>query len=116
MASRGGRQLPTREGPLSTGQAFVTDVFANAVSVLDTRRWRVRRVVAAGLAPVDLALDDRANHLVVESIQTPGAVRSDPWVWIPAPLRDRLPFVPQRRSASPASLPLASVTVLDTTR
>jgi DNA-binding beta-propeller fold protein YncE len=93
-------------------QAFVADSVANTVSVLDTRRWRVQRVIRAGSAPTALIWDARTGHLVVESINTPGSNRPDAWAWLPPLLRSWLPLIPRQRVA-PAG---ASITVVDPAR
>jgi len=98
-------------------EAFVADELANTVSVLDTRRWRVQRVIGAGAAPVALAWDARTGHLLVESINTPGTDRPDAWAWLPPRVRAWLPFIPRPAITPPAqSLPVASITVLDPAR
>jgi len=98
-------------------QAFVADEIANTVSVLDTRRWRVQRIISVGAAPVALAWDARTGHLLVESINTPGPDRPDAWAWLPSRVRSWLPFIPRQPVAPPAPpLSVASITVLDSAR
>jgi len=98
-------------------EAFVADELANTVSVLDTRRWRVQRVISVGAAPVALAWDARTGHLMVESINTPGTKPPDAWAWLPPRVRAWLAFIPRPAVAPPAqSLPVASITVLDPAR
>ncbi len=98
-------------------EAFVADELANTVSVLDTRRWRVQRVIGVGSAPLALTWDVRTGHLVVESISTPGTKRPDAWAWLPSRVRAWLPFIPRPAVAPLAqSLPVASITVLDPAR
>jgi DNA-binding beta-propeller fold protein YncE len=82
------------------------------VSVLDTRSGAVLRTVPVGLAPGDVAVDERAGRALVLNLG--GTVHvTDAWRWLPSWLR-RLPFVP--RQAPAARTVGGSVTVLDTTR
>jgi YVTN family beta-propeller protein len=83
------------------------------VSVLDTRSGAVLRTVPVGLAPGDVAVDERAGRAFVLNLG--GTVHvTDAWAWLPSWLRRRLPFVP--RQAPGARTVGGSVTVLDTTR
>ncbi len=100
-------------------RAFIADIFANTVSVLDTQSGRVRSVIPVGLAhfaPQYIALDERTRHVIVESIETPGAGPPDAWAWIPSRIRAWLPFVPRRPPPPGSALPSTSVTVLDVAR
>jgi YVTN family beta-propeller protein len=83
------------------------------VSVLDTRSGTVLRTVPVGLAPGDVAVDERAGRALVLNLG--GTVHvPDAWTWLPSRLRRLLPFVP--RQAPGARMVGGSVTVLDTTR
>lgn len=95
--------------------AFIADMFANTVSVLDTRQWRVQRVIPVGSAPEYLALDGRTGHLAVEEVGAPSfnSKQPDAWGWIPPALRSALPFILHQRTSTPTMLPSAGVTVLD---
>jgi len=98
-------------------EAFVADEMANTVSVLDTRRWRVQRVIGVGPAPLALMWDARTGRLLVESIGTPDTKGRDAWAWLPPRVRAWLPFIPRPVVAPPAQpLPVASITVLDPAR
>lgn len=88
---------------------------AGTLTVLDRRSGRVRGTVAVGKDPQGMALDTRANRLVVVNAGDYVPVQpSDPWAWVPRWLRDRLPFLP-RPASRPVRAP-ASVMVLDTSR
>jgi len=95
--------------------AFIADMFANTVIILDMRQGRVQRAIPVGSAPKYLALDGRTGHLAVEEIGAPSfnSKQPDAWAWIPPALRSVLPFVPHQRPSAPTMLPSASVTVLD---
>ena len=83
------------------------------VSVLDTRSGAVRRTVPVGIAPGDVAVDERAGRALVLNLG--GTVHvTDVWTWLPSWLRWWLPFLP--RQAPGARTVGGSVTVLDTTR
>jgi DNA-binding beta-propeller fold protein YncE len=83
------------------------------LSVLDTRSGAVLRTVPVGLAPGDIAVDERAGRALVLNLG--GTVHvTDAWRWLPLWLRRRLPFVP--RQGPGARTVGGSVTVLDTTR
>jgi YVTN family beta-propeller protein len=83
------------------------------VSVLDTRSGAVLRTVPVGLAPSDVAVDERAGRALVLNLG--GTVQvTDVWTWLPSWLRQRLPFLP--RPGSGARTVGGSVTVLDTAR
>lgn len=81
------------------------------VSVLDTRSGAVVRTVTVGIAPNDIALDERDSRAVV--LNFGGAVYvADAERWIPLWLRQHLPFFTQ---PAPGTRPMpGSVTVLDT--
>src|SRR5919199_499155 len=82
------------------------------VSVLDTRSGVVLRTVPVGLAPGDVAVDERAGRALVLNLG--GTVHvTDAWRWLPSWLR-RLPFVPRQAPAAPTGG--GAGTVLDTTR
>jgi DNA-binding beta-propeller fold protein YncE len=102
--------LVTNVGAMdSTG----TPLGPGGVSVLDTRSGAVLRTVPVGLAPGDVAVDERAGRAFVLNLGGTVPV-TDAWRWLPSWLRQRLPFVP--RQASGTRMVGGSVTVLDTTR
>jgi len=82
------------------------------VTVLDERSGAVLRVVDAGMTPRALGVDTGTGHVVV--VDAGGSVTApNAWVWIPAAIRARVPFLnsPVRTRAAPAS-----VSVLDLNR
>lgn len=62
--------------------AFIADMFANTVSILDTRQGRVQRAIPVGSAPEYLVLDGRTGHLAVEEVGA-NSKQPDVWAWIP---------------------------------
>jgi len=92
-----------------------------AYTVVDMRSGRVVRTIQAVPPALSLAVDDRAGSLLVTSAVAPGAERPNPWAWIPAGLRARLPswlpFIPPLSKPAPSWLPSAgSVGVVDLAR
>jgi len=90
------------------GRVFVTQaapvddngVAAGAgwVNVLDARSGAFLRRVSVGVNPAAVAVDARSGRVIV--VNAGGAVlRPDPWAWMPAWLRQRVPFLPQQSMA-----------------
>ncbi len=84
---------------------FVANYYSDGVSVLDTRTglllttWRV-------LAPLKVVVDERARRaFVLAGAATEHVAASDPWGWVPAPLRRALPFIPPPSPARTRMLP-----------
>ncbi len=79
---------------------------------MDATTGRGLRTAALGVAPQSLALDDRAQKLFIGDGGDPAPRQApDPWAWLPAQVRRRVPFLPQH---APASHPLTGlVLVLD---
>ncbi len=107
----------------ASGQAFVVVAQEgdDGIRVVDMRNGRVIRTIQAVPAAFLLAVDDRAGCLLVTSAVAPGADQADPWAWIPAGLRSRLPswlpFIPPLSKPAPSWLPSAgSVGVVDLAR
>jgi DNA-binding beta-propeller fold protein YncE len=81
------------------------------IVVLDGRSGAVLRTIAAGMAPGDIAVDERANRALV--LNFGGTVRSpDPWGWLPQGLRRLAAFLPGAGTHTVRG----SVIVLDTAR
>ncbi len=75
------------------------------VMALDERSGTILRTVDAGMSPRGLAVDAGTGHVIV--VDEGGSMTvSDAWAWIPAGLRQRLPFLntPIRTRAVPASV------------
>lgn len=85
---------------------------AGTVAVLDARSGAVVRTITAGMAPGDIALDERANRAFVLNFGGK-AQASDPWAWLPRPLRHAMPFLP---GAGQSRQVRGTVMVLDTAR
>ncbi len=88
---------------------------AGSVSVLDGHSGTLIRRIPVGVAPVAIAVDDRTGRVFV--LNQGGAVTvTDPWVWLPGWLRDRLPFVPRGASCPCTRIVPASVSMIDRSR
>jgi len=75
------------------------------VTVIDERTGVILRAVDAGMSPRGLAVDTGTGHVIV--VDEGGSITvSDVWGWIPAGLRQRLPFLnsPVRTRPVPASV------------
>ncbi len=94
-----------------TGRAFVANRMSKTVSMLDTRTGRLVRTVHVQWDPIAVAVDERTGHAFVLSAKGVFVPAPDRWSWLPAPIRSRLPFLPQ--PAAPAPSPRGSVTILD---
>jgi outer membrane protein assembly factor BamB len=105
-----------------TGRVFVVDrgamditgtlLGAGSVIVLDGRSGAQQSVTPVGVYAGPVAIDEWSGHAIV--LNDGGTVRAnDPWRWLPAWLRQRLPFVPQPLGTRTVS---ASVSLLDATR
>ncbi len=90
------------------GRVFVTQaapvddngVAAGAgwVNVLDAGSGALLRRVSVGVNPAAVAVDGRTGRVVV--VNAGGAVlRPDPWAWMPAWLRQHVPFLPSQSMA-----------------
>ncbi len=74
------------------------------ISVVDATTGRVLRTVALGVAPQSLALDNRTQQLFIGDGGDPAPPQPpDPWAWLPAQVRRRVPFLPQH---APAGRPI----------
>lgn len=84
------------------------------VSVVDATNGRLLRTVDLGTQPASIVLDERSGQAFIGD-GGDGAPRPvlDPWGWLPAPLRQRLPFLPHAAARRPIP---GSVIVLDTSR
>ncbi len=68
------------------------------VNVLGARTGALLRWVSVGVNPTAVAVDARSGRVVV--VNAGGAVpRPDPWAWMPAWLRQHVPFLPQQSTA-----------------
>ncbi len=68
------------------------------VNVLDARSGAFLRRVSVGVNPAAVAVDAHTGRVIV--VNAGGAVlRPDPWAWMPAWLRQRVPFLPQQSMA-----------------
>lgn len=83
------------------------------LSVVDSRSGAVLHTVPVGVAPGDIAVDERAQRAIVLNMGGP-VQRRDGWSWLPLWLRQRLPFLPQQVAAT-QTVP-STVTLLDTAR
>lgn len=86
-----------------TGDAYI---IANGngygvVAVLDAESGMLRRTVQVGERPVTIAVDARAGRVLVLTAFT---APRDPWGWLPAWLRDRLPGLPVRPAANAVTM------------
>lgn len=105
-----GRLFVTSLGPLDAA-GNPTDT--GSLSVIDERAGRVLRTIPVGLDSFRVLVDTRTGRTLV--FNGGGTLRQpDPWGWMPAWLRRRLPFVPQAAPA-PRIIP-ASMSIIDTTR
>jgi len=95
--------------------AFVANADDNTLSVLDLQQERVVRTLPIGLAPAALVADSAVGRVLVASLDTGGqADRPDMWAWLPAAVRDKIPFIPQRPSMpSTETRATGSVRVVD---
>ena len=83
------------------------------LNVLDAQTGAVIGTIPVGMAPGDIALDERAQRALV--LNFGGTVPlPDAWGWLPPQLRRRLPFVAQH--AQGTRMVPGSVTVLDMAR
>ena len=74
------------------------------ISVVDATTGRVLRTVALGVAPQSLVLDNRTQQLFIGDGGDPAPPQPpDPWAWLPAQVRRRVPFLPQH---APAGRPI----------
>jgi len=105
-----------------TGRVFGVDpgmidsvgahIGAGSVIVLDGRTGARQSVTPVGVYAGPLMIDEQAGHAIV--VNDGGVVRaSDAWGWVPAGLRQRLPFLPPPAGTRTVD---GSVSVLDATR
>jgi DNA-binding beta-propeller fold protein YncE len=92
--------IDTRSGHvllLSPGQIDTVGApgVAGRVDVLDPRSGGLVQSYTLEISPVALAVDVRANHVVIVGNALP-ARTSDRWAWLPEGLRRWLPFAAQR--------------------
>lgn len=89
-----------------------TPVGPGSIAVVDTRTGILLRTVTVGIAPGDVAVDERAGRALVLNVG--GAVHvSDTWGWVPSWLRQRVQLL--RQGPRTRTMP-GSVTVLDLAR
>jgi DNA-binding beta-propeller fold protein YncE len=104
-----------------TGHVFVVDrgvmdssgahIGAGSVIVLDGRTGARQSVTPVGVYAGPLMIDEQTGHAIV--VNDGGVVRaSDAWGWIPAGLRQHLPFLPPPTGTRTVD---GSVSVLDAT-
>ena len=71
------------------------------ISVADATTGHVLRMVALGVAPQSLALDNRAQQLFIGDGGDPAPRQAaDPWAWLPAQVRQHVSFLPQHAPAA----------------
>jgi DNA-binding beta-propeller fold protein YncE len=91
---------------------------AGSLSVVEARSGKIRQTVSVGVDPRYVAIDRHANRLFVINVGTAGGFgwghAPNPWEWMPAGLRQLLPFVP-RQTPRPQRIP-SSVSVIDLTK
>jgi len=111
---RGAERRGRRHGSINSIPIVIKAPIAGpgGISVVDATTGRGLRTAALGVAPQSLALDDRAQKLFIGDGGDPAPRQApDPWAWLPAQVRRRVPFLPQH---APASHPLTGlVLVLD---
>ena len=110
--------IDTRSGHvllLSPGQIDTVGApsVAGRVDVLDPRSGGLVQSYTLGISPVALAVDVRANHVVIVGNALP-ARTSDRWAWLPEGLRRWLPFAAQRNISPQPQL--GRVLLLDLSR
>lgn len=109
--------LDARSDQLVVATTGPFDASGNAIArgtvrLIDARSGQVRRTVTVGVDPLAVAVDERTERTFV--VNSGGiAPPPDPWTWIPAPVRRRLPFLAARPQAHPVS---GSVNVLALSR
>jgi len=90
-----GRVFVTQAAPIDDNGVAAG---AGWVNVLDARSGALLRRIAVGVNPTAVAVDARSGRVVV--VNAGGAVlRPDPWSWMPAWLRQHVPFLPQPSTA-----------------
>jgi len=83
------------------------------IRLLDTRTGAVERTIDAGVSPASVAVDaGRGRAIVIDVGSFLPVPPSDPWRWVPPPLRRRLPFLVAPRP----SAPLPRISTFDITR
>jgi YVTN family beta-propeller protein len=89
---------------------------SGSVSVLDARSGRLLRTIPVGVAPSAIAVDERAGRAFI--LNSGGTWEDkggpDTWRWVPAWIRQHLPFLQQQKTR--LRLVPGSVSVIDTTR
>jgi DNA-binding beta-propeller fold protein YncE len=70
---------------------------AGSLEVLDPITGAVLRTISVGIAPIAVAVDERAGRVIVVDSGGDHSA-ADPLGWLPSGLRQRLPFVPAGRS------------------
>jgi len=106
--ARRGRVVVTMVGPLDSQG---NPVHRGTAYILEGRTGRVRRTIVVGLAPYNVAVDDRAGQAFVANAGHDAPV-ADPWAWVPQGLRRWLSVLPQPQTRGAPG----SVTVVDLTR
>ena len=80
---------------------------ASGLRLLDTRSGALVGIYQRAWSPLAVVVDERTGRaLVVNAV--PAAHPSDPWAWLPRPLRRLLPFIPPPRR-SHASVQLVAL-------
>jgi DNA-binding beta-propeller fold protein YncE len=76
--------------------------------ILDARSGATLRTIAVGAAPVAIQVDEMSGHIVVISAGGTMAA-ADPLGWLPASLREHLPWLPARTPTTGSQPPRAEV-------
>jgi len=112
--------VDTRRGHVfvaSTGAITPAGAYAGpgTLTVVDERRGTIVRRIPVNVNPTALTFDEQTQHLFIAYQGSPLiSPTPDPWTWMPAWLRRRLPFVPHGASRSPtASTASGGISVLD---
>jgi YVTN family beta-propeller protein len=95
------------------GRAYVVNHDDHSVSLLDTGNWRVQRTVPVAPYPLSVSLDSAARRVIVENASISLQQQQDMQAWIPAALRQWLPFL---QGVSHGAISTSSVSVVDASR
>ncbi len=93
-----------------------------SVTLFDPRHGQTLREIDVGLVPSFVAVDGRAGRIVVAGNVSASPDRQprsrDLWAWLPAWLRQTIPFVPPPPRPTPSGFqpPVPAISVVDPTR